>query len=30
MSDQDVADVLTYVQALPGQRFFGDIELLKD
>jgi len=30
MSDQDVADVLAYVQALLGPRFFGDIELLKD
>jgi hypothetical protein len=30
MTDQDVGDVLAYVQALPGPRFFGDIELLKD
>jgi hypothetical protein len=30
MSDQDVADVLAFVRALPGPRSPADIAILKD
>src|SRR5215469_89417 len=30
MTDQDVGDLLAYVQSLPGRVFFRDIQLLND